>query len=120
MLLQDCILDFEENFVSPNHSRKVVLTTSAELARRELVSSGYSTCNMELMCTLCKPFVMYLQKYNRRRRRVRQSEKKYFAHVKVCHMTEEESEGESTLIMRPISWRSDGNLPGISILILSK
>lgn len=53
---------------------------------------------------------MHVQKYNRRRKRVRQSERKYFAHVKVCHMTEEESDGESNLIMRPISWRSDGNL----------
>ena len=33
-----------------------------------------------------------------------------FAHVKVCHMTEEESDGEGGLIVHPISWRSNGSL----------
>ena len=41
---------------------------------------------------------------------MRPDERRYFAHVKVCHMTEEESDGEGGLIVHPISWRSNGSL----------
>ena len=53
--------------------------------------------------------IIPVQVFVRRRRQVRPQEEKYWKHVAVGHMTEEERDDDDSFICHKITWRSEGN-----------